>query len=253
MSTRGGTGRKRSKIWSAVIAVLLVAAVTVMIFQAVRSFYVHDQSRREYDSLREKYVTVNETAKSDDSVSPLEADFDALADKNQDIRAWIYIDSLDISYPVVRGRDNYLYTNTTFLGRENDLGCIFIDYRADSGFEDPNTVIHGCAASDGSMFGSLQNLSEESDLPYIWIITPSHALRYKIFSIHENVSGIGIYSFFNGSDSGFVQYAEKMASESDKPFDIPDFDTDSRIVTLSAEHDSGSGNYVVQAVLDKTV
>lgn len=46
---------------------------------------------------------------------------------------------------------------------------------------------------------------------------------------------------------------QKMASESDIPLDIPDFNKDSRIITLSAETNEENGNYVVQALLDKTL
>ncbi|MDD6254599.1 MAG: class B sortase [Eubacteriales bacterium] len=256
MTERGERERKRNRIFTAVVVIIAVAAIAAVAFRAFSTYRMYRESHSEYDSLISHAVSENEEARYDQSLPPVSVDFDYLTEKNQDTRAWICMNQLGISYPVVRGVDNYLYRNETFLKNENNAGCIFIDYRVDSGFNDPNTVIYGESIKNGSMFGSLNKLTSENIVrsdPYVWIMLPDKSLRYRIFSIHEDTRGIGVYSFFNGKDSGFVEYAKKMASESDIPLDIPDFNKDSRIITLSAETNEENGNYVVQALLDKTL
>ena len=47
----------------------------------------------------------------------LEIDFAGLKAVNPDVIAWIQIPALDISYPVVQGKDNAYYLHHLFFGR----------------------------------------------------------------------------------------------------------------------------------------
>ena len=45
------------------------------------------------------------------------------------MKGWLYIEALDISYPVVQGPDNDAYLHTTYEGTSNFAGSIFLDYQ----------------------------------------------------------------------------------------------------------------------------
>ena len=45
---------------------------------------------------------------------PLAVDFESLKAINPDVKGWLYIEALDISYPVVQGPDNDAYLHTTY-------------------------------------------------------------------------------------------------------------------------------------------
>lgn len=50
-------------------------------------------------------------------------DFTQLLSVNSDIVGWLRIRALDISYPVVQGKDNDYYLHRTFEKTDNFAGC----------------------------------------------------------------------------------------------------------------------------------
>lgn len=74
---------------------------------------------------------------------------------NPDVVGWIAAEGTEIDYPVVRGKDNDFYLRHLFMGEQNKLGSIFMDYRNHSDFSNKNTIIYGHNMKDGSMFSSL--------------------------------------------------------------------------------------------------
>jgi len=123
-------------------------------------------------------------------------DFDALWKVNPDVKGWIYLEALGITYPVVKGETNDDYLYTSVKGTANSGGSIFMDYRNSDDFLDPHTLIYGHNMKDGSMFGKLKKLYDQKfvdewDAPLcFWIITPEGKYRFDIFSIHT-VSATG--------------------------------------------------------------
>ena len=81
----------------------------------------------------------------------LQVDFAGLKKVNPDVIAWIQIPALDISYPVVRGKDNDYYLHHMFDGQENKNGSIFVDYHNQPDFSDSNTIVYGHNMKNGSV------------------------------------------------------------------------------------------------------
>ena len=104
---------------------------------------------------------------------------------NSDYIGWITIEGV-LDYPVVRGRDNIEYINTTFTGQTNSVGTIFMDSRLEVGFEEAVAILYGHNMGDGSMFAPLHKYSDAAFMaghPYITITTPAgDTLVYRIFS-----------------------------------------------------------------------
>lgn len=93
--------------------------------------------------------------------------------------AWIYIPSVDLSYPVYQGEDNDFYLNHDGQGKKSSHGEIFLNSTNDAEFSDENTFVFGHNMKDRSMFGSLKNCDITD---YIWVITPEHTYTYQVFS-----------------------------------------------------------------------
>jgi len=107
---------------------------------------------------------------------------------NNDFIGWFSIRGL-IEYPVVQGRDNDKYINTTFLGEQNTAGAIFMDYRNATKWDDKICIIYGHRTYDGSMFAPLENYFNPQYLQRnntIVITTRNgNTLTYKIFAVKE--------------------------------------------------------------------
>ncbi|MFR3321064.1 MAG: sortase domain-bontaining protein [Lachnospiraceae bacterium] len=77
---------------------------------------------------------------------------------NSDIVGWLRIRALDISYPVVQGKDNDYYLHRTFEKTDNFAGCLFVNSYNMGDFTDQNTIIYGHNMKNGSMFGKLSRI-----------------------------------------------------------------------------------------------
>ena len=138
-------------------------------------------SGEEEDAQEDNRSPVDASAVPQEPVTPpLQVDFAALQAINPDIVGWIYIEALDISYPVVQGEDNDFYLHRTFEKKDNFAGSIFVEYRNSGDFTDPNTIIYGHNMKNQSMFGKLKLLKEweeYKDSMYFWVMTPDYSYR----------------------------------------------------------------------------
>jgi sortase B len=160
-----------------------------------------NEARLEYDRIREIFASTPEPPDQPQENNP-EEDFDSdpdediyvefesflldiLAEINPDFVGWISIENI-IDYPVVRGRDNIKYVETTFSGERNRAGAIFMDYRNINGFDDHVTILFGHRMRDGTMFSPLLNYQDRSFMqenPIITITTrDGDELIYRIFA-----------------------------------------------------------------------
>ena len=182
-------------------------------------------------------------------------DFDALWKINPDVKGWIYLEALNITYPVVKGETNDDYIYTSVKGTANSGGSIFMDYRNSDSFLDPHTLIYGHNMKDGSMFGKLkklydQDFVDEWDAPLcFWIITPEGKYRYDIFSIHT-VSATGeAYTLFMGQGDVVAEYINKMARQTGVELPQRVYNDNDKVITLSTCTSGDDYRLVVQGVL----
>jgi len=190
-----------------------------------------------------------------EATCPMTVDFDALWKINPDVKGWIYLEALDITYPIVKGETNDDYIYTSVKGTANSGGSIFMDYRNSDNFSDPHTLIYGHNMKDGSMFGKLKKLYNQDfvdkwDAPLcFWIITPEGKYRYDIFSIHT-VSATGeTYTLFIGQGDVVAAYINKMARQTGVELPQRVYNDEDKVITLSTCTSGDDYRLVVQGVL----
>ena len=190
-----------------------------------------------------------------EATCPMTVDFEALWKINPDVKGWIYLEALGITYPVVKGETNDDYIYTSVKGTANSGGSIFMDYRNSDNFSDPHTLIYGHNMKDGSMFGKLkklydQDFVDEWDAPLcFWIITPEAKYRYDIFSIHT-VSATGeTYTLFIGQGDVVAAYINKMARQTGVALPQRVYNDNDKVITLSTCTSGDDYRLVVQGVL----
>jgi len=178
---------------------LLVVAGVIMATIALRiilgGLMEDAAARTEYEQLRESFPEIagEHPLPPEEPDEEEEEDFDLrnlsldeLAAINGDFVGWINANNNFIDYPVVRGRDNVRYINTTFFGTRNTAGTIFMDYRHARGFDEHVTILYGHFTRDGSMFSSLINYLNEGHRqrnPNVTITTrDGRTLTYRVFA-----------------------------------------------------------------------
>lgn len=280
-------GRKNSPAVTVAIVICL-AVMAFAVYQLVSIYLAYKAGTDEYDSLRQ-YTSGTSTAESMDETAdsagadeqetvsassegadqavysgsvgetdyhtsekpPIEVDWESLKAINSDIVAWVYVEDVDISYPVVHTTDDDYYLHRTFEKKDNFAGSIFVEYKNSGAFSDPNTIVYGHNMKNGSMFGSLSDVESKEtykEHPWFWILTPDGNYRYRMFSIRKAAVSDETYTLFMGTGQSFVDWCEDMYANSDVSLQKPDFSLDSLVVTLSTCTTDSDHRFVVQGV-----
>ena len=276
--------RKRTKTLGDVIRlIVMLAALAVFLYSGytLYGFYKeYKKSSDEYDNLENSYAVDQEqesenidNLEDDDALQSISGqevrtvledgeektlpvlknpiDFTQLLSVNSDIVGWLRIRALDISYPVVQGKDNDYYLHRTFEKTDNFAGCLFVNSYNMGDFTDQNTIIYGHNMKNGSMFGKLKNFSDPEVFKksrYFWIFTPDFIYQYRIFSASVvDKTGLTYQIFF--TDDEFDQFISRAYSNSVVDNQGVTVTKEDRIVTLSTCTGDDSTRFVVMGKL----
>ena len=238
--------------------ILLVAIIGVLISSVmiIRIIMEYRNASSEYEALQEfiKEVPINED-EIDKAAGPepkdnlrrnynrndfpsYEVDYSELKKINEDYSGWLYIDSVDISYPFVQGVDNEYYLHKTFEKEDNFAGCVFMDYELNRDFSSYNTFIYGHAMKNGTMFGHLKQYRLDSEKwendPYIYLYLEKGIYRYKIYSYYLDKPDSKMYYACDNKE-GYEKYIEDALGKSmiDCGMDIDSNDNSITLVTCA--------------------
>lgn len=276
--------RKRTKTLGDVIRlIVMLAALAVFLYSGytLYGFYKeYKKSSDEYDNLENSYAVDREqesenidNLEDDDALQSISGqevrtvledgeektlpvlknpiDFTQLLSVNSDIVGWLRIRALDISYPVVQGKDNDYYLHRTFEKTDNFAGCLFVNSYNMGDFTDQNTIIYGHNMKNGSMFGKLKNFNDPEVFKksrYFWIFTPDFIYQYRIFSASV-VDKTGLTYQISFTDDEFDQFISRAYSNSVVDNQGVTVTKEDRIVTLSTCTGDDSTRFVVMGKL----
>ena len=152
-----------------IIMAALSAVIVACAVMAATDLASYMAGRSEYSGLMEELEEGSEVSHISDSDPGPEGEvtpdrYAAFRAKNPDFVGVLSLPILGITYPVVQGEDNEKYLETTFEGRSNPAGCLFMDCENDRDLKDPVTYIYGHNMKDGSMFGKLRRFLSEKEL-----------------------------------------------------------------------------------------
>ncbi len=178
-------------------------------------------------------------------------DLTPLKDINEEVMGWILIPGM-LSYPLMAGEDNHFYLEHSWKGDYNSVGAIFLDCRNSKGLDEFNAILYGHRMYDRSMFGLLDEYSDQDfrdKHPYIFVNTDDTTRIYEVFAAYEATLPSTAYqiTFDNNIErQGFLNACtEKSVIEGTcVPME------DSRILTLSTCTGNGyNSRWVVHASL----
>ena len=252
--------QKKKKKSDVLLTIALIVAIAVFCYAAFNLYHIYTEYKKgtdEYNQIEEMAVTERDADSAEVAgpnaqlKPPIEVDFDKLKSVNEDVVGWIYVDALpDISYPIVKGKDNQTYLHQTYEKNYNFAGTIFVDYENSGDFSDCNTLVYGHNMKNGSMFGHLKKFRENDKLykqdKYFWILTPERNYRYEIISAYTTGVNSDTYTLFKGPGEEFEKYLETIKGYSEIQTDDTDLTIKDRIVTLSTCTGNESTRFVVQ-------
>ena len=225
---------------------ILIIALAVFLYSGYQLFLIYSEYNKgdkEYESIIEEVVNEEEPIEenveetSETGHVTLNIDFDKLRTINSEIVGWIqFTEPQKINYPLVHGPDNDKYLTTTFEGKKNSSGALFVDVYNAGDFSDRNTFIHGHNMKNGSMFGRLRQYKNRDfykQYPYFYIYTPDgKEVTYQIFAvcIVESNSESYINDYFD--DDAFSNYLKNIRKRALYGTEV-EVDAKSQIISLS--------------------
>lgn len=219
--------------------VILVIAIGVFLFSGYKLYGIfseYNEGSSEYEFLQEMVITETEPESLEEE-AVFQVDFEKLKEINSEVVGWIrFEEPAIISYPVVQGEDNSKYLKTTFEGKRNSSGAIFMDMQNRADFSDRNTFVYGHNMKNGSMFGRLRKYKSGEyfqEHPYFYIYTPDgKESTYQIFSVTIVNDASKSYEKTYADDGEFLSYIDyiKNLSLYDTGVEV---DADAKIVSLS--------------------
>jgi len=220
------------------IIIVIIALITAGVsgYNIISNYLELNRGEATYDSIRDE-VVISEAeteAPAHKKYECIDVDFDALADINPDIVAWLYIHDTPVSYPILRGNDNQTYLTRTYDRQTNILGSIFEDYRNEIDLQDLNTIIYGHNTKSDAMFGSLKKYKEQAYADghlTVCIIKKEGVYVYEIFTVYETLATSDTYTIRFSSEEAFAAYIEEMQSKT--VVSVSDPPDGEKIVTLS--------------------
>ncbi|WP_119876995.1 class B sortase [Streptococcus respiraculi] len=157
-----------------------------------------------------KSPTTVDKEPEDISISSREVKKQRLFHQNPDVYAWLKVDGTKIDYPVVQHpRDDSYYLSHDVNGAETYYGAIFTELVNTKTFNDAITIIYGHAMTDGTMFGSLQDLSDPSffnEHRMVTIYTVDKEYHYEILAAHSYTNDHLFSTFELGTQTGIHHY-----------------------------------------------
>ena len=217
-----------------VIGLLVVVGIGWLVFKLLG----YNQAQQVYRDIDAAYASEVEGAYEGE---PSPIDFAALQAEYPNVVAWLKMDDVNISYPIVQGEDNEYYLSHDPSGAESIDGSIFADSRTISLDTDLHALVYGHNMMDESMFGQLDDYTNEEfyqrGTGLFYLYTPTASYRYKIFAVDIVDPGSDVYQAGFTNPQVFDAFVRSLKESSmyDTGVDVNGYD---QVVTLSTCSDT---------------
>ena len=144
---------------------------------------------------------------------------------------WIYIPDTNINYPIMQGEDNDFYLTHGTDGRSLKCGCIELDFRCESRFQNNFNIMYGHNMKNGSMFANVCRFKEKAyydSHPYGWVYTSDAVYRLDFFSVAVTDWHDEIYNGFRSLDE-WIPHLKEIS----RIYEDVELDEQDRLVLLS--------------------
>lgn len=260
--------KKNSKvIKKAVFALLEILCLLIFIYAGLQLYSIFSDYHRateEYESLACEVVTeipLKSDLKEEEKVTSVldlpydyevpdyQVDLLPVKEQNPDTVGWIILPDSRINYPIVKSKDNIEYLTTTFAGQTANSGAVFMDMNCKEDFSCENTIIYGHNMKNGSMFRSLNDLTDKE---YFWrhhifcIDTGNGFENYEVISCYETVeTDLTSWQISFESQEAYGEWLRNVVKRCN--YDCTDYNENKETITLSTcrGKSGGPGRFIV--------
>lgn len=265
--------KKTTKILLIVLCVVCLIVAGISAYKLISILGEYKAAVESYDQMSQSFVTTDEdipeenkpvetpaaaeeaTVETKNPVSeksPITVDFESLLATNDEVVGWLFSEDTVINYPIAQAEDNDKYLHHMLDGTYNSSGTLFVDCECAPEFAGANTIVYGHNMKNGSMFYSLHNYIDQAYYdahPVMYLNTPTQNYRIDIFSAFICNYDSDTYTLSFPSENDYVDFINKMKSQSDFQSDVEVTGND-RVITLSTcTYEYDNARYVVMGKL----
>lgn len=265
--------KKTTKILLIVLCVVCLIVAGVSAYKLISILGEYKAAVESYDQMSESFVTTDEDIPEENKPaetpapveeatvetknpltekSPITVDFESLLAQNNEVVGWLFSEDTVINYPIAQADDNDKYLHHMLDGTYNSSGTLFVDCECAPEFAGANTIVYGHNMKNGSMFYSLHNYIDQAYYdahPVMYLNTPTQNYRIDIFSAFICNYDSDTYTLSFPSEEDYVNFINKMKSQSDFQSDVEVTGND-RVITLSTcTYEYDNARYVVMGKL----
>lgn len=242
--------KKRRLQPETILEIILFGAVVVALLWLQWRAHGYKKDAAVYEGLQKTVVTTDGGAQDSGERPLLTVDFDALRERCPDAVAWIELEDMDISYPVMHTDNNEFYLKHAADGTAGISGSIFMD-SANKTPDEPHVLLYGHNMQDGSMFGDLLKYRDEAfyhnGTGSFVLYTPEHTWRYRIFSVQITDGNNECYTVGFSHDATFGAFLKQLTDNAMYQTGV-NVSSDEKVITLSTCADaSGETRMIVSA------
>lgn len=176
--------KKDNKKTKIVLDIIIYAFIIVVCVCLVLLYFKRQEDNETIKELEETVITKDIEIVDDktvkDYINELRSKYD-----NDDIKGILSIDGLDVSIPVVKGKDNSYYLKHAVNKKKSVIGSVFIDYRNNTTSRQINVYGHN-STKFNPPFKVLEGyLNEEyyDEHKYFEFMVNDETRKYEIFSV----------------------------------------------------------------------
>lgn len=155
-----------NRILSAALCVVIVLVTAVSAYALWDQYNISNEKKfgNAYSDESNFFLNSKLPAVSNLSAAEVDPNLKAVIAVNPEVIAWLQVNGTGIDYAVAQSPNgNSKYISTDIDGTSYSIaGSIYLDYRNQANFSDPNNVFYGHNMSGGRMFGDLKKFADSS-------------------------------------------------------------------------------------------
>lgn len=226
--------KKDNKKTKIVLDIIIYAFIIVVCVCLVLLYFKRQEDNETIKELEETVITKDIEIVDDktvkDYINELRSKYD-----NDDIKGILSIDGLDVSIPVVKGKDNSYYLKHAVNKKKSVIGSVFIDYRNNTTSRQINVYGHN-STKFNPPFKVLEGyLNEEyyEEHKYFEFMVNDETRKYEIFSVivANKDSSEEHMQFSYKKNSDWLKHFQRLQKKSKYKINV-DVNKDDKIMVL---------------------
>ncbi len=207
------TNKKTKILLDIIIYVFIVVVMVCLVLLYFKRQEDNETIKEIEETVVPKEIEIVDEKTVKDYISDLQVKFN-----NSDIKGILNIDGLDVSIPIVKGKDNNYYLKHAVNKKKSVIGSVFIDYRNNTNSKQINIYGHNSTKFNPpfKVLEGYLNKDYYNEHKYFEFMVNDEVRKYEIFSVivADKDSSEEHMQFSYKKDSDWLKHFQRLQKKS---------------------------------------